>query len=165
MDPELTSLITTWYQAAGPARDLAFNSLVAYMARNPEAAQGVEQGAILAAYEVHLLRIFAQGAAARIAQQRALPTLAMHMARVGANFGRMPKLPNPYVTGLIFVGAILLTGCEAKAEDDARQAAKPSYNLYVIKYLQKCAHALQIHPKAQLTSPQDFEQWYQENRT
>jgi hypothetical protein len=165
MDPELTNLVTTWYQASGPARDMAFNALVTYMGRNPQVAQEVEQGVILAAYEVHLLRLFAQGAAARIAQRRALPTLAMHMARVGVNLGRMPKIPNPVATGIIFIGAILLAGCEAKAEDDARQAAKPSYDLYVIKYLQKCVHAKEIHPNAQLTSPQEFEEWYQENRT
>lgn len=169
MDPnlELLNLTAVWYNAVGAARDTAFNNLVTWMANNPQLAQNMVRngGVLLAAYETHLLRVFAAGATVRIAQRRALPTLTVHMARLSANFIRTPKAPHPIAMGLIFIGAIALTGCEVKTENDERQAAIPSYNLYVTKYIAKMVVAKQYHPWATMNSPMTFEEWYQADRT
>lgn len=169
MDPylELFNLTTIWYNSVGAARDIAFNNLVTWMANNPVLAQNMVRnggGVVLAAYEVHLLRVFAGGAAARIAQRRALPSMTVYLARLGANFGRVPKLPQPVITGIIFIGAIALTGCEVKAETEERQAAIPSYNLYVTKFIAKMVQAKIYHPHATMSSPMTFDEWYQYDR-
>lgn len=164
---ELNTLTAIWMQAtAGPARDTAFNNIVTWMANNRETAQQIARnpGLWAAAYQVYLQRAFAAQAAKRIAARLARPSLRLHMARLGGTAARAPKIPHPIGMGLIFIGAILLTGCSIQAETKERQAAIPSYNLYVTNYITKIAQAKVYHPQNTFVSPMTFDEWYEQNR-
>ena len=170
MNPEeqLLQLVIAWGNAVGPAKDVAFNALVTFMANNPGLAQNIAKGGagvVTAAYEVHLLRMFAAAAGARVAQRLALPTMRLYFARLAVSFGAAPKVPNPAAMGLIFIGSIFLTGCSMKSENEAYAAARPSYEMYVTRYISVMAQVKLNHPNRNIPSPMEFEQWYQENRT
>lgn len=171
MNPEeqLVQLLITWGNAVGPAKDVAFNALVNFLTNNPGLAQNIiakegGTGAVTAAYEVYLLRMFAAGAAARVAQIQALPVLRLYLARLAVNFGTAPKVPHPVAMGLIIIGSMFLTGCSMESGNPAYEAARPSYEMYITRYISMMVQAKMRFPNRNIPSPMEFEQWYQENR-
>jgi hypothetical protein len=158
MDNLLAAQLINWANETDPAlREQWFQVILKTLEARPDLVRALA-GSALAAYEAHLARTAVIGIGARLTVRQLLPRLI-------ATFGAAPKGPHPVLIGVAFIGSALLVGCSAQSELAEMEASKPSYQLYVQKYLMKCLRCKQLHPGARLESPQDFETWYAENRT
>lgn len=164
---EYIGLLGNWTRAIVPLRDPAFNALLNFAQRNPQFVQhllGTAPPSVAAVNSALLAGLVRAGAVEAGEAAAARLTIRAFVARLAATLGVAEKPSPPPVMAAIFVGAVLLVGCTWSG-DSEKYAAIPSYSLYLETYMRKCAMIRRVSPWAQLVSPQNFDDWYADNRT